>query len=79
MTLTIEQIKKKLSAIKKLGYVKTLRNGPTRMLFVTTFRRVLISGTSACLHAVQTISSFVSLTNVSRVVVGDSLLSQVAC
>ncbi len=29
MTLTIEQIKKKLSAIKKLGYVKTLRNGPT--------------------------------------------------
>lgn len=29
MTLTIEQIKKKLSSIKKLGYVKTLRNGPT--------------------------------------------------
>ena len=29
MTLTIEQIKKKLSKIKKLGYVKTLRNGPT--------------------------------------------------
>lgn len=29
MTLTIDEIKKKLSAIKKLGYVKTLRNGPT--------------------------------------------------
>lgn len=29
MTLTIKQIKEKLSAIKKLGYVKTLRKGPT--------------------------------------------------
>jgi hypothetical protein len=29
MTLTIDEIKEKLSAIKKLGYVKTLRNGPT--------------------------------------------------
>lgn len=29
MILTINKIKKKLSAIKKLGYVKTLRKGPT--------------------------------------------------
>lgn len=27
--MTLEEIRKKLSAIKKLGYVKTLRNGPT--------------------------------------------------
>lgn len=29
MILTIQQVKEKLSAIKRLGYVKTLRNGPT--------------------------------------------------
>ena len=29
MTLTIDEIKKKLSTIKKMGFVKTLRNGPT--------------------------------------------------
>ena len=29
MNITIDEIKKKLSAIKKMEYIKTLRKGPT--------------------------------------------------
>jgi hypothetical protein len=29
MNITIDEIKKRLTAIKKMGYVKSLRNGPT--------------------------------------------------
>lgn len=34
MNITIDEIKKRLTAIKKMGYVKSLRKGPTGIGYI---------------------------------------------